>query len=96
MLQELGRLLELNSLTVETANEIAEDLSLELALLRNSGLITNDAFLEAGVIQGGISVLANMLGTSVDHSEIMVHFSQIRDRAATISTNYPELTDVLS
>ena len=74
MLQELGRLLELNSLTVETANEIAEDLSLELALLRNSGLISNDAFLEAGVIQGGISVLANMLGTSIANSEIMVHF----------------------
>ena len=60
MLQEIGRLLEQNRLTVETANEIAEDLSLELASLRNSGLISNDAFLEAGVIQGGISVLANM------------------------------------
>tara|TARA_A100001035_G_scaffold224609_1_gene185313 strand:+ start:357 stop:647 length:291 start_codon:yes stop_codon:yes gene_type:complete len=96
MLQELGRLLEQNWLTVETANEVAEDLSLELASLRNSGLISNDAFLEAGVIQGGISVLANMLGTSIDYSEIMLHFTQIRDRAATISTNYPELTDVLA
>ena len=95
MLQELGRLLELNSLTVETANEIAEELSLELALLRNSGLISNDAFLEAGVIQGGISILANMVATDVNHSEIMVHFTQIRDRAATICTNYPELTSTL-
>ena len=96
MLQEIGRLLEQNRLTVETANEVAEDLSLELASLRNSGLISNDAFLEAGVVQGGISVLGNMLGTSIGHSEIMVHFTQIRDRAATISTNYPELLDVLS
>jgi len=96
MLQEIGRLLEQNRLTVETTNEVAEDLSLELASLRNSGLISNDAFLEAGVIQGGISVLANMLGTSIDYSEIMLHFTQIRDRAATISTNYPELTDVLA
>ena len=96
MLQEIGRLLEQNRLTVETTNEVAEDLSLELASLRNSGLISNDAFLEAGVIQGGISVLANMLGTSIDYSEIMLHFTQIRDRAATISTNYPELSDVLS
>tara|TARA_B100001758_G_scaffold210401_1_gene193156 strand:+ start:396 stop:686 length:291 start_codon:yes stop_codon:yes gene_type:complete len=96
MLQELGQLLDENRLTLETAKEIAEDLSLELASLRNSGQISNDAFLEAGVIQGGISVLSNMLGTSIGHSEIMVHFSQIRDRAATISTSYPELTDVLS
>ncbi|MAZ62007.1 MAG: hypothetical protein CMB18_01745 [Euryarchaeota archaeon] len=96
MLQELGQLLDENRLTFETAKQIAEDLSLELASLRNSGQISNDAFLEAGVIQGGISVLSNMLGTSIDHSEIMVHFSQIRDRSATICINYPELTVVLS
>jgi len=96
MLQELGRLLDENRLTVETANEIVEEMSLDLASLRNSGAISNDAFLEAGVIQGGISVLANMVATGVDHSEIMVHFSQIRDRAATISTSYAELTDVLA
>ena len=96
MLQELGRLLEQNMLTFDAANEIAEDMSLDLASQRNSGEISNDAFLEAGVIQGGISVLSNMLGTSIDHSEIMVHFSQIRDRSATICINYPELTVVLS
>ena len=55
-----------------------------------------DAFLEAGVIQGGISVLANMVATGVGHSEIMVHFNQIRDRAATICKNFPELTVVLA
>ena len=58
MLQELGQLLDENRLTLETAKEIAEYLSLELASLRNSGQISNDAFLEAGVIQGGISVLS--------------------------------------
>ena len=95
MLQELGRLLDQNILTFDAANEIAEDMSLDLSSQRNSGEISNDAFLEAGVIQGGISVLANMVATGVDHSEIMVHFNQIRDRAAVICTNYPELTVVL-
>ena len=95
MLQELGSLLDQNMLSFEAANEIAEDMSLNLASQRNSGEISNDAFLEAGVIQGGISVLANMVATGVDHSEILVHFNQIRDRAATICTNYPELTVVL-
>ncbi len=85
MLQELGRLLEQNLLTFDAANELAEDMSLDLASQRNSGEISNDAFLEAGVIQGGISVLANM-----------VHFNQIRDRAATICKNFPELTVVLA
>ena len=95
MLQELGRLLEQNLLTFDAANELAEDMSLDLASRRNSGEISNDAFLEAGVIQGGISVLANMVATGVNHSEIMVHFNQIRDRAATICVNFPELTTIL-
>ena len=96
MLQELGRLLDQNMLSFEDANDIAEDMSLDLASQRNSGEISNDAFLEAGVIQGGISVLANMVATGVDYSEIMVHFNQIQDRAATICTNFPELSVVLA
>ena len=95
MLQELGRLLDQNMLSFEAANEIAEDMSLDLASQRNSGEISNDAFLEAGVIQGGISVLANMVATGVDPSEIIVHFYQIRDRADTICGNFPELTPIL-
>ena len=96
MLRELGRLLDQNMLSFEAANEIAEDMSLDLASQRNSGEISNDAFLEAGVIQGGISVLANMVATGVGHSEIMVHFNQIRDIAATICTHFPELAVVLA
>ena len=95
MLQQLGRLLDQSMLSFEAANEIAEDMSLDLASQRNSGEISNDAFLEAGVIQGGISVLANMVATGVDNSEIMLHFNQIRDRAATICINFPELTTIL-
>ena len=96
MLQELGRLLEQNMLTFDAANELAEDMSLDLASQRNSGEISNDAFLEAGVIQGGISVLATMVATGVDHSEMIVHFNQIRLRAAAICTNFPEMSVVLA
>lgn len=92
MLHELGRLLEENILSFDAAKEMGEDMSLALASQRNSGEISNDAFLEAGVIQGGISVLANMVATGVDHSEILVHFNQVRDRATIICRNYPELT----
>jgi len=45
--------LEEGLLTSESANELAEEMSLHLAALRNAGDISNDAFLEAGVIQGG-------------------------------------------
>ena len=96
MMQDLGRLLTQKSLTFAGANEIAEDMSLELASLRNSGEISNDAFLEAGVIQGGISVIANMLATASNNEEIVFHYQQIKERAALIVTKYPELEVVLA
>ena len=89
MMHDLGRLLTLKSLTFAGANDIAEDMSLELASLRNSGEISNDAFLEAGVIQGGISVIANMLASGANNEEIKLHYQQIKDRAALIVTKYP-------
>lgn len=96
MMHDLGRLLTRKSLTFADANEIAEDMSLELASLRNAGDISNDAFLEAGVIQGGISVIANMLATGANNDEIIFHYQQIKDRAALIVTRYPELEVVLA
>lgn len=96
MMHDLGRLLTQKSLTFADANEIAEDMSLELASLRNAGDISNDAFLEAGVIQGGISVIANMLATGANNEEIVFHYQQIKERAALIVTTYPELEVVLA
>jgi len=96
MMHDLGRLLTQKTLTFAGANEIAEDMSLELASLRNSGEISNDAFLEAGVIQGGISIIANMLATGANNEEIKLHYQQIKDRAALIVTTHPELAVVLS
>ena len=96
MMHDLGSLLTQKSLTFAGANDIAEDMSLELASLRNSGEISNDAFLEAGVIQGGISVIANMLATGANNEEIKLHYQQIKDRAALIVTRYPELEAVLA
>ena len=96
MMHDLGRLLTQKSLTFADANEIAEDMSLELASLRNAGDISNDAFLEAGVIQGGISVIANMLATGANNDEIIFHYQHIKDRAALIVTRYPELEVVLA
>ena len=95
MMHDLGRLLTQKSLTFADVNEIAEDMSLELASLRNAGDISNDAFLEAGVIQGGISVIANMLAIGANNDEIIFHYQQIKDRAALIVTRYPELEVVL-
>ena len=55
----------------------AEDVSREVAflsdtlsLLRDSGQITNDAFLEAGMIQGGLNVLSSMISNDIGESEV--------------------------
>ncbi|MEK9805068.1 MAG: hypothetical protein VW551_02090 [Euryarchaeota archaeon] len=96
MMHDLGRLLTEKTLTFAGANEIAEDMSVELASLRNTGEISNDAFLEAGVIQGGISVIANMLATGANNEEIILHYQQIKVRAAQIVSTYPELEVVFT
>ncbi len=96
MLESVGRQLADGNITSDAVNEVAEEMSLHLATLRNSGEISNDAFLEAGVIQGGISVLANMIDTECNSDELMVHFKQLSDRANTICQSYPELSETLA
>ena len=58
---------------VPSAEDVSKEvafLSDTLSLLRDSGQITNDAFLEAGVIQGGLNVLSSMISNDIGESEV--------------------------
>ena len=96
MLGTMRQQLEEGLLTSESANELAEELSLHLAALRNAGDISNDAFLEAGVIQGGVSVLATMIDSGSNNEELSSHLAQLSDRGTRICESYPELADFLA
>ena len=96
MLGTMRQQLEEGLLTSESANELAEELSLHLAALRNAGDISNDAFLEAGVIQGGVSVLATMIDSGCNNEELSSHLDQLSDRGTRICESYPELGHFLA
>ena len=48
----------------------AEEISETLANLRSAGEVSNDAFLEAGIIQGGLNVLSNMIEQGCSNDEL--------------------------
>ena len=72
------------------SNEVAF-LSETLGNLRDSGEISNDAYLDAGGIQGGLSLIASLLEQNVSDEEIRVQLGQLADRAKRISSNYPDM-----
>jgi hypothetical protein len=93
MLSEIGSRLEGGELNSEEAKEASEEMSLSLAALRSAGDISNDAYLDAGVIQGGISVLSNMIDQGCKKEELLSHMNQLRQRADRICLAHPELAE---
>jgi hypothetical protein len=79
------------NLSSASAKKEAETLSEALTDLRTEGAISNDAYLEAGVIQGGLIVLANMISQDCDQRELIHHLSQLITRADNICSAHPDL-----
>jgi len=91
MKTSMDRLHVYDSLTSEIVSNEVEFLSETLGNLRDSGEISNDAYLEAGGIQGGLSLIASLIDQEVSDDEIQMQLDQLITRALRISTNYPEM-----
>ena len=52
-----------------------EFLSSTLSLLRDSEKISNDEFLEAGLIQGGLNLLSAMISNGVEAEELEIQIT---------------------
>ncbi len=87
----MNRLHTHDSLTSIIVSNEVEFLSETLGNLRDSGEISNDAYLDAGGIQGGLSLIASLLEQNVSDEEIQVQLEQLADRARRISSNYPDM-----
>ena len=72
------------------SNEV-QFLSETLGNLRDAGEISNDAFLDAGSIQGGLNLVASLLEQEVSDYEIIMQLEQLTERAGRISDNYPQM-----
>jgi len=78
-------------MTHKTISNEVEFLSTTLETLRDSGEISNDAYLEAGSIQGGLSIISNLIAQGVSEEEVLVQLQHLQDRAERIHSNHPEL-----
>tara|TARA_Y200000002_G_C22541857_1_gene604360 strand:- start:134 stop:433 length:300 start_codon:yes stop_codon:yes gene_type:complete len=70
-----------------------EFLSSTLSLLRDSGKISNDEFLEAGSIQGGLNFLSAMISNCAKAEELEIQISSLKDRALSICERFPNLDE---
>tara|TARA_Y100000758_G_scaffold223636_1_gene161551 strand:+ start:190 stop:492 length:303 start_codon:yes stop_codon:yes gene_type:complete len=93
MKTSMNRLHNHDSLTSQIVSNEVEFLSKTLGNLRDSGEISNDAYLDAGGIQGGLSLIASLIDQDVSVDEIQMQLDQLITRAIRISTNYPEMDE---
>ena len=91
MYSSMNRLDMHDYLTSQIVSNEVEFLSETLGNLRDSGEISNDAYLEAGNIQGGLSLIASLIEQKVSGEEIRMQFEQLSDRAIRICTMYPDM-----
>ena len=91
MKTSMNRLHEYELLTSQIVSNEVGFLSETLGNLRDSGEISNDAYLEAGSIQGGLSLIVSLIDQEVSDNEIQMQLDQLISRALRISTNYPEM-----
>ncbi|HJL64159.1 MAG TPA: hypothetical protein QGF70_01110 [Candidatus Thalassarchaeaceae archaeon] len=96
MISSINRKLDSNSLTKADVDMAAEEISETLANLRSAGEVSNDAFLEAGIIQGGLNVLSNMIEQGCSNDELSSHLQQLTARTDRICSAYPELEEIIS
>ncbi len=91
MISSLGRLEGLENSNVSEIQEEIEFLRDTLEVLRATDEISNDAFLEAGSIQGGLSILINLILQGITGVEANSQLSSLKERAQTLNEIYPGL-----
>ena len=69
----------------------SEYLSQQLEMLRYNGTITNEAFLDAGAIQGAFELIGTLVEMGVSQKEILQELSNTLDRAKRLEEKHPGL-----
>ena len=69
----------------------SEDLSQQLETLRLNGTISNEAFLDAGAIQGAFELLGTLVEMGVSQKEIIQELRNTLDRAKRLEEKHPGL-----
>jgi hypothetical protein len=82
-------------LTNELVNTEVIYISQTLELMRDAKKISNDAYLDSGSIQGGLSVISSLLEQGVQKNEINLLLNTLLERAKALNSKYPELNGLI-
>tara|TARA_B100000959_G_scaffold273562_1_gene324233 strand:+ start:2444 stop:2743 length:300 start_codon:yes stop_codon:yes gene_type:complete len=91
MNSSLGRFDKIGSNSISEIQKEITYLMDTLEILRATNEISNDAFLEAGAIHGGLSVILNMLSQGITDEEANSQLRRLKDRAKSLNDTYPGL-----
>ena len=82
---------EIKSVTADQIRLRIESLVDALDVLRQDGAITNDAYLDAGAIHGGLMMLSNLIEVGIDRTEVKSHMEDLISRAQRVEEVHPGL-----
>ena len=82
---------EIKSITADQIRSRIESLVDALDILRQDGAITNDAYLDAGAIHGGLMMLSNLIEVGIDRTEVKSHMEDLISRAQRVEEVHPGL-----
>ena len=82
---------EIKSVTADQIRSKIESLVDALDVLRQDGAITNDAYLDAGAIHGGLMMLSNLIEVGIDRTEVKSHMEDLISRAKRVEEVHPGL-----
>jgi hypothetical protein len=91
----LERFADTNLLNVDVLNLEVNFLKNSLEVLRVTSRISNDAFLDAGIIQGGLSLISNLLEQGISVEEANSQLSRLIIKSNALMETYPELDNML-
>ena len=84
-----------DNLTSERIKQEVDFLQETLENLLLNGAISNDAYLDAGSIEGGLNMLSNLVELGISNDEIQDHLQQLHGRACRIDEVHPNLGPAL-
>ncbi len=87
----VDQLMALSYLDAPRLKREAQYLSRQLDALKYSGKITNDAYLDAGSIQGAFEMIANLIDMGIAQQEIFAKLKEQLSRARKLEAKYPGL-----
>ena len=99
MLDLVSRLVTMSSnkenITSDIVNAEVNYISNTLELMRDAHRLSNDAYLESGSIQGGLSVISSLLEQNITDLEIDSLLNTLLQRTKVLDSKYPDLNEIM-